>query len=188
MQQMISPVESPSRMPKIDSTSKPETLSLYYSRGRQYFFLLIFAPPLAFYLYFLAVSHINVLTLLFAPLAIVLARSCFQSIMMLHWEGPVVVLDSVGITDFRQGGEPVPWRCVVKAELGSNGAVKFLTLRFRTMELARRYMGTRRFYWSWLDDSLMPAGQWRTSLTPLAIKHRDVVQRANQFIIRERSP
>ena len=106
--------------------------------------------------------------------------------MELRWQGPVVVLDSFGITDYRQGGDAVPWRYVIGAELGANDARTFLTLRFRTAELAKKYMGTRRFYGSWLHDWFM-AGQWRTCLTPLAFKRRDVFQRANEFIAHERN-
>ena len=79
----------------------PETFSLYYARAWHYFLLLIFAPPLVFYLYFLAISRVTVLTVLFALPALFLIRVCFDCIVALRWEGPVVVLNSVGITDFR---------------------------------------------------------------------------------------
>ena len=75
----------------------------------------------------------------------------------------------------------MPWRCIVRTELGTNEAFTFLTLRFRTKELAKKYLGTRRFYRSWLNDWFM-AGQWRTCLTPLAFTRREVLQRANDFI------
>lgn len=165
----------------------PETLSLHYSRGWQYFLLLIFSPPLAFYFYFLAISYVNVLTVVFALPALFLVRVCFECIRALRWHGPVVVLDSFGITDYRQSDDAVPWKYVLGAQLGANDAFTFLTLRFRSVEQAKRYMGTRKFYQSWLDDWFM-AGQWRTCLTPLAFKRREVLQRANEFISRGRSP
>ena len=159
----------------------PETLSLHYSRGWHYFLLLVFAPPLFFYLYFFAISRVNVLTVLFALPAVFLARTCFQSFMALRWEGPVVVLDSTGITDYRLSDDAVPWRYVLSAHLGANDAFTFLTLRFRSTELAKRYMGRSRFYGSWLGNWFM-MGQWRTCLTPLAFKRSEVLRRANAFI------
>jgi len=178
-------MDSLPRRPRLEARAEPDTFSLHYSRGWQYFLLLIFAPPLAFYLYFFAISHINVLTLLFALPALLLARVCFDCFKALRWQGPVVVMDGVGITDYRLGDEAVPWRHVVRAELGANEAFTFLTLRFRSTALAKTHMGTRRFYGSWLDDWFM-AGQWRSCLTPLAFKRREVLQRANEFIARER--
>jgi hypothetical protein len=182
---VLGPLESPPRLQKPDPSAAPQTLQLSYSHSWQYFLLLIFAPPLAFYLYFLAISHINVLTLLFALPAVFLARICFESVMALRWEGPVVVLDSDGITDYRQGDDPVPWTDVIRAELGANEALTFLTLRFRTAALAKRYMGTKNFYWSWLNDWFM-AGRWRTCLTPLAFRRREILERANAFIAHSR--
>jgi hypothetical protein len=182
---MLNPVESPPRMQKQEGRTEPQTPSLSYPTSWQYFLLLIFAPPLAFYLYFLAISHIDILTLLFALPALLLARVCLEYVMALRWEGPVVVLDIDGITDYRLGDDPVPRTDVVRAELGANDSFTFLTLRLRTAELARRYMGTKRFYGSWLDDWFM-AGRRRTRLTSLAFRRREVLERANSFIAHSR--
>lgn len=165
----------------------PETLSLYYARRWHYFLLVLCAPPLAFYLYFLAISHINILTLLFALPAVFLASVCADCVKALRWEGPVVVLDSAGITDYRLSDDAVPWRYVLSAQLGANDARTFLTLRFRSPELAKRYMGKQAFYRSWINDWFM-AGQWRTCLSPLVFKRAEVLRRANAFIAYRETP
>lgn len=163
----------------------PEALDLYYSRTWHGFLLLVFAPPLVFYVYFLSISQINLLTVLFAPLALFCVQVCFDSVKALRWEGPVVLLDEFGITDLRLCEEAVPWRDVLRAELYANDAYTFLTLRLRDASAAKRYMGTGRFFGSWLSDWFM-SGKWRTRLTSLRFKRREVLQRANDFIAHAR--
>ena len=164
----------------------PQTLSLCYSRPRHYFLLLIFAPLLGFYVYFLSISHINILTVMFAPLAMFFASVCVACVKALRWRGPVVVLDDFGIADFRLGEEAVPWRDVVQAQVTANDAFTFLTLRFRNAADAKKYMGVGRFYRSWLDDWFM-SGQWKTRLTPLRFRRLELLLRANAFIAHARN-
>ena len=120
--------------------------------------------------------------LLIAPTMLAYLMIMVQCVRNFFWEGPVLVFDQFGITNYRKGGHLIPWTQVDAARLDARYSSSYLLLRFRHASDVHAHFGKSR----WLEAIGMhlfyKGFEGRVKLTTLVFTRSTVLQTAQGFI------
>lgn len=164
----------------------PEPLSLHVSRPYAVLAgmtMVVFTISAGFTAYALASALSSAVSaLIFAPVALACVRISIQCVRNFFWQGPVLVLDRFGLTNYRKGGHMIAWTEVDGTRLAASRGATYLVLRFRHEEDMRAHFGWLRWLPSVLRRPLYKGFEGRVKLTSLSFKRAEVQRVAQAFL------
>lgn len=172
--------------PALDKRKLPPTMELYPSRTRAVVFFVItfaFAAGCAWQSIVLSYIFGAAFGLLVAvPWVIACAKVIISCVRHYFWEGPMLVLDEEGITDYRRKGHFISWREIDAARIEAHHARTCLVIRFRSLADVKEHFGSIRMIETIFGRLLYKGFEGNIRLTSLKYEHHAVLRVTHAFI------
>jgi hypothetical protein len=194
MRRTVAPALSPPTAPLPDARSAtattkplpPESLELHTSRP--YAVLVVIVSTLfagSSVLTAIALTHILgdvFVAMLFAPFALLCLVTAMQCIRNFFLQGPVLVLNKWGITNYRKDGHLIPWTEVDAVRLDVKGSSTYLVLRFRRADDVLAHFGASRWLQSITGRLFYKGFEGRVKLTSLVFQRALVLKTVQAYL------